>query len=202
MSRAPRVCAAGLRALLIGTVSAVCFGAPAAFGADFTWSGGGGASATKWSNGANWLGDVPPTAGASIGTLTFPKLASGTVSEDDLSGVSVGSLNVDDSHGTNISGNGLTLGAGGLTLNASELPPFKTFLLRTPLTLSATQTWNISAPNPKPLSSGIPNIELAANLTGESADLTINLNSLTWLFFESFLHEGHFDDELLSLIHI
>jgi hypothetical protein len=149
----------------------------------FTWSGGGGFGAKAWSNSANWIGGIAPSNSSAIESLSFPRISGGSVSTNDLSGLSVNQLAVDDSQGYALTGNGLTLGSGGLNVSASELPPgIEALLLGLPLTLSASQTWNVSAPNPTPLNIGIPDIFLSGGLSGETSDLSINLNSLTWLW--------------------
>jgi adhesin HecA-like repeat protein len=109
--------------LALGLVALAVLGgwlalAAAASATDYTWSGGGGSGADAWSNGANWLGGVAPAPESSIGTLTFPKLAAGAASKNDLTGLSVEQLQLDNSHGLRISGDGLTLGSGGLSLSA------------------------------------------------------------------------------------
>src|SRR5216684_1257391 len=73
--------------------------AAGASAANFTWSGGGGTGAKTWSTGTNWVGNTAPTLGASLGTLTFPKLAARVQSENDLSGLSIEQLQLDNTRG-------------------------------------------------------------------------------------------------------
>src|SRR5271156_4089084 len=102
-SEQPRVKTWAPVTLLVGCVCwLLC--ASAASAANFTWSGGGGAGAKTWSTAANWVGDTAPTSGASIGTLTFPDLTAGVQSENDLSGLSIEQLQLDNTHGVGIGG--------------------------------------------------------------------------------------------------
>jgi hypothetical protein len=170
--------------------------APPASAADYTWSGGGGAGAKTWSTGTNWVGNTAPTSGASIGTLTFPKLAASAQSENDLSGLSIEQLQLDNTHGLGLSGNAVTLGSGGLTLNAEETPTIFSTVIAAPLTLSSSQTWTVSAPvGAGPLLTP-DDISLAGKLSGESANLTINLNIFSDLVFGAFLTGTGPDDEV------
>lgn len=102
----------------------------AARGASFTWGGGGGDN--NWSTLANWS-PVPTgvsdltgadllfstTAGSAGGSTTAP-----ATTENDIVGLSVNSLQfpgtVNNTLGWRIEGSGLTVGAGGLTVTASN----------------------------------------------------------------------------------
>jgi hypothetical protein len=174
-------------AILMATVYSLLSAATAS-ATDYTWSGGG--SSTVWSEGANWLGGVAPTPSESIGTLSLPLLSSFQNLENNLSGLSLNQLTVDESHGYDLTGDALTLGSGGLSLNASEgIAGFETsgsFIIATPLTLSRNQVWNFSGPS---TGSG-PIVELGdpltganAVLSGEHSELTINLNDPTFFVF-------------------
>ncbi len=149
---------------------------PIASAADFTWSGGG--SSTAWSNTGNWIGGTAPVATEAIGTLTFPALTAFQNSENDLSGLSVNQLQVDDSHGYALTGQGLTLASGGLSISAEEgsTGAFNTI---TPMTLGGSQTWDIAGPS---VGFG-QNVEVGGALSGEAADLTVNLSDPTQLIF-------------------
>jgi hypothetical protein len=148
---------------------------------DYTWQGGG--SSTAWSNTGNWLGGTVPVASEDIGTLTFPVLPALQNSENDLSGLSINHMQVDDSHDYVLSGQGFSLGSGGLTIGASEGTQ-GLFIASTPIALSSSQTWDISEPTteaPTKVSFG-PNVELAGALSGETAGLTINLSAASLTF--------------------
>jgi hypothetical protein len=162
--------------------------AATASAADYTWSGGG--SSNAWSEGANWLGGQAPVSASSVGTLTFPLRPSQTSTGNDVSGLSVNEVRVDDSHdysiggvnslgGCGLCGDGFTLGSGGLTIDASEGSQGQ-FSLTTPLTLSSSQTWSVAGP-PTPVAWPAQSIVIGGALSGENADLTINLNSVTSL---------------------
>jgi hypothetical protein len=145
-----------------------------ALAADYTWSGGG--SSSSWSEGANWLGNVAPSNGASIETLSFPVRPALTSSENNVTGLSVNALRIDDSHGYGIGGEQLTLGSGGLSVSPSEGHEAHA-ILSTPITLDGDETWNISGP-PVRVGAGEvgQSVSFYGTLSGESSDLTINLN--------------------------
>ena len=187
-SRYKRCARLGLGLLLLA-----CYPVSQAQAADFTWSGGAASMPGDWSNAANWLGGVAPSSGASIGTLTFPAPSS---SHNDLSGVSVEHLAVDNGSGFGLSGNALTLGSGGLSFTASQHPPIFSTNITAPLALSASQTWNVSAPSSTGLNPPEDLISFQGQLTGASADLTINLNTLAQLAFGSFFENTGPDDEI------
>lgn len=99
---------------------------------DFTWSGAEPLGASNWSNGGNWGGTAPS---GSVGTLAFPALTSPACtanpptatchqSNNDVSGLNVSALSIDDGVGYQISGKAITLGAGGITASPSD-PGFK-----------------------------------------------------------------------------
>ena len=175
----------------VGACGLLC---ASAFAADYTWSGGGGAD--SWSDGANWLGGVAPSSGASIGTLRFPELSSPVHSENDLTGVSVEQLQLDNTHGFGLGGTGFSLGSGGLTLSAEAVPPIFSTVLAAPMVLTADQTWTVSGPSEPGLSGIADDVGLTGQLTGESANLTINLDTYADLRFGSFVEAGGPDDEI------
>jgi hypothetical protein len=162
--------------------------------ANFTWSGGAAVTPGDWSNAANWSGGTAPSSGVSIGTVTFPNPSS---SHNDLTGVSAEHLAVDNGSGFGLSGNALTLGSGGLSFAASQHPPIFSTNITAPLALSASQTWNVSAPAP-PSELNPPEdlISFQGQLTGASSDLTINLNTLAQVALGSFFEFAGPDDEI------
>ena len=182
----------GRRTLGLGLVVFGLLAVPAT-AANLTWSGGASLTPGDWSNGANWSGGTAPSSGASIGTVTFPNPSR---SHNDLTGVSVEHLAVDNGSGFLLSGNALTLGSGGLTFSASQHPPIFSTILTAPLVLSGSQTWSVSAPV---VSEHFPPEDMLAfqgQLTGASADLTINLNALAQVAFGSFTELAGPDDEV------
>jgi hypothetical protein len=142
------VAKAALALVIVSGLYAVTAGAAAA--ADFTWSGG--ATDLRWSDGSNWAGTAPS---GSVGTLTFPLLTSPACALspttaacygglNDVPGLSANAISIDDTAPYLIIGDGLELGAGGI----SSAPSGATsgLVLSTidlPITLTAPQTWTI-----------------------------------------------------------
>ncbi|HEV2998426.1 MAG TPA: hypothetical protein VGX16_04920, partial [Solirubrobacteraceae bacterium] len=143
-------------AFALGLVLALALAlAPSALASSFTWTGGS-TSRFEWSAESNWLGGVAPTSSSTIETLNFPALSSSACTHEppeaacyesfnDLKGLTVESMNIDDGAYYFILGEPFTLGSGGL----SAAPTAKTtettlsFLL-TPIVLAAPQTWKIA----------------------------------------------------------
>jgi hypothetical protein len=141
-----------------------------------TWAGA--ASSLSWSALQNWAGGSAPSG--TVGTLSFPDLTSsaclGGTSPDacydagnDISGLNVGSLDVSSDDGYDISGNGITLRAGGLDVSAPSAesdPP----QLDLPLLLGAPQSWTIDS-GPVVLGGGVSGDEtLALNVDAGSIE--------------------------------
>ncbi len=107
-----------------GTNSRVQAGPVAAFtGCDpnCTWTVG--ATGGTWSTAGNWSGSNAPIAGSNK-SIVFPPRSpscgsSGCPSNNDLTGVSADSMTIDNSSSYQITGNRLTLGAGGVSTTAS-----------------------------------------------------------------------------------
>jgi hypothetical protein len=168
-----------LAALVTATCCLLSASPAAATAADYTWSGGG--SSTDWSEGANWLGGTAPVAGQSIGTLTLPLLPSFQDVENNVSGLSVNQVTVDDTHAYDLNGDALALGSGGLSVNSATEGDVGQLYVFAPLTLSSSQTWQVTG-----LEHGLwQQIGFAGPLTGESSALTINLSDPTLLTFGS-----------------
>ena len=123
----------------------------AATAKEFKWRGHAPIGDAEWSNASNWEGGPP---GGSVGTLRFPKLGGGCsvtqsttcyFSSNDLTGLSAQSISLESSQGYSLSGNAVTLGAGGLTAApaTSQCPcgPTSIFL---PIVLGADQTWSLA----------------------------------------------------------
>jgi hypothetical protein len=171
-----------LLSVLATVAVAVGFSAPvSASAASFTWTGAGDHS--SWSDAANWGGTAPS---GTVETLTLPALANPECTEErpglrscarystlnDISGLNVNALSIDDGVGYSIGGNAITLGAGGLTSSTSA-SSFEAFLLL-PITLGASQTWSIDGNN---TGEGVA-LEPPANVTGPAAALGVNLSHL------------------------
>jgi hypothetical protein len=159
-----------------------------AWGADFTWSGGASVGSPNWSTPSNWEGGVTPSG--SVGTLTFPPLpdppcrlqgemsTSSTStcyeSNNDLSGLQVNALSLDDGYVYRIGGNPITLGAGGLTADTAVGNLFDrtaSLEVNMPIVLGASQAWTVDG-------NGFGHgLELHGDLSGESKALDIELKS-------------------------
>jgi hypothetical protein len=138
---------------------------------NFTWSGGAGAP--NWSAAANWVGGTAP--GGSVGTLSFPALSAGLCtacyqSSNDVSAVTASGISIDDGVPYQITGNGLTLGAGGISAGPSASDTGSSANIGLPLTLGAAQSWSITGgPSSQQLGVG--------TVTGSGSALTINFSS-------------------------
>jgi hypothetical protein len=156
--------------------------------ANFTWSGGAPLGEPKWSNGANWGGTTPSGA---VGTLTFPELG-GTCaaehptatcyeSEADLAGLTVTALNLEDGSPYRITGNGFTLGSGGLTASTTKTNGSGGMYIETPIALSSPQTWAVG----QSLSATSNGVSLIGPVTGSGDALDINLLNGDVAFLEA-----------------
>lgn len=178
----------GLLAAL--TLAMCCLVLPASATAltNYTWTGAAaaGPSAANWSNVTNWGGTAPS---GSVGTLTFPILASAACaavpptttcyqSYNDVSGLSVAALSIDDGVDYQIDGNAITLGAGGITASTTATG-FQGPQLRLPITLAANQTWSIDGNN------NGSQLNLDGDVTGATASLAVTLSHQTFLGLQS-----------------
>lgn len=119
---------------------------------DFTWTGGGGASA--WSDPVNWASQTAPSG--SVGTLSFPQLVSACISNtpntcyrstNDIPGLNVDGLVVDPASQYFLSGDAITLGAKGISSDSTAPGGPDYFVVDLPITLGADQSWSNSQPN-------------------------------------------------------
>ena len=145
---------------------------------NFTWNGAAGSGEANWSIGGNWGGTAP---NGEAPTLVFPKLVAACehasppntcyTSTNNLTGLSVQALTIDDGSGYSISGNGFNLGSGGITASNTLTELRKQVpRLTTPITLTAPQTWSIDGNGAVQ-----GQIEFAGNITGTSDALTVKL---------------------------
>ena len=148
----------------------------------FTWIGQS-KTTEEWSAPANWLGGVEPTSGEEIGTLTFPRLTNevcadglGTepcyISYNDVSGLSVESIQIDDADDYLIGGDEIAIGSGGLTASP-EGSGSAGDVVEVPFHLSAPQTWKVSGTGSGEL--GENGLLLAGDLTGSGSALTVEI---------------------------
>jgi len=104
------------------------------FAATDTWTG---VVSNVWSVAGNWSGSVP----AAGDDLVFPASGMNQTTSNDLTpGMAFNSITITGGKYT-LNGNGIALGAGGLTLTSATA--FQTMNL--PITLSAPQTWNLDS---------------------------------------------------------
>jgi len=200
-----------LSALAALLATSACWLLPSiASAANYTWSGEGLAAAPSWSNAANWSGGSAPPASSSIGTLSFPTLVPPLPDSDcfgaspldacyhsvnDLSGLSVNQLQIAGLGASyTISGQGLTLGSGGLAFTASGGPSVGAEIAM-PLTLGASQTWEIGGVHGESA-----DLQMSSQLSGESANLTIDLNNLRELTLGELHSPTQADDELGNVV--
>ncbi len=133
-------------------VSVLAFAVAPAAAADFTWSGQAPSVDPSWSTASNWLADSAPSG--SVGKLTFPLLTSAACtampptaacyrSNNDVTGLNVTGITIDDAGPYLLTGNAITLGAGGLTASTTASDVHISPTLSLPVTLAASQTWSI-----------------------------------------------------------
>jgi hypothetical protein len=123
----------------------------------FTWTGATtlGAGASNWSTTTNWGGTAPS---GTVGTLSFPPLTNAEctaaaptetcyASNNNLSSLTANAITIAAYFPYYITGNALTLGAGGITAtptaNVTSYSNVPT--IDTPIALGADQTWTIQS---------------------------------------------------------
>jgi hypothetical protein len=158
-------------AALLGALAVLAVPSSAAALTDFSWSGA--SAAANWSAGSNWVGGTPPSG--SVGTLSFPALGAGSCtacyqSSNDVSGASASAISIDDGVPYQITGNGLTLGAGGITAGPSVSDTGSSANISLPLTLGASQSWSVTG--------GSSSQQLGvSSVTGSAETLAVNFAS-------------------------
>ncbi len=176
----------GEEALIGAATDSTSAGAAWAFARAFTWTGADSVGNANWSDATNW-GGIAPTDSESVGALTFPALTSAGctassptdtcyTSNNDLTGLSVNGVSIDDGGDYSIGGNGITLGAGGITAAPSASDTGDISLIEVPLALSADQTWSITAGSLEQ-QLGIEN----ASVTGSSDTVAVDFSDNTFL---------------------
>jgi hypothetical protein len=110
-----------------------------------SWSGtdAGGGGSQNWSDPSNWSSGNTPSTGGN-GDLTLPASSCGNgvcYSNNDISGASFHSLTIDKQTNYKVTGNAITLGAGGLT--TTNTGPALGAEWDVPITLGASQTWQL-----------------------------------------------------------
>ncbi len=121
----------------------------------FRWSGAAAKGSRGWADTANWEGGTAPSASEPV-ALEFPTLTSGACtssppsdtcyeSENNVSGLTVESLRLEDSTTYAIAGKPIMLDGGGLSVAPAASTTGQTgSLLATPIVLRAGQTWSIA----------------------------------------------------------
>ena len=147
--------ACGLCLAVIGSLLALAPAASASASA-FTWSGEAAKGSPGWSEIANWQGGIVPSASGPV-ALDFPRLTGGDctgssatrscyLSRNDVEGLAVESLTIDDGDEYELEGDALRLGTGGLTASpASGSLGEAGDIFSMPLELTAAQSWSIAA---------------------------------------------------------
>jgi len=125
----------GLVAAFVAVLASLTL-APRGAAQTFTWTGGSGNN--RWTSGNNWSGGVAPT-GAGGENLVFPSGAARLSNNNTLNGASFNSITISGS-GYTLSGNALTLGAGGLADNSIA----GTNTVSLPMTFAATRAVTVS----------------------------------------------------------
>jgi hypothetical protein len=163
---------------------------------NFTWSGKAGQGVPMWSAAENWESKTAPASSSSIGTLSFPALTGvpctfttpnagcGYGSENDVGGLSVESMSIDDGEDYSIIGEPITLGSGGLSASPTGVTSKLTISeLELPIALGASQTWSIGGEGLEHLLEN--DLYLDGNLTGSGSALTVNMSGGPAFFVEN-----------------
>jgi hypothetical protein len=183
--------------LAILAAALVLLSAPAtAPAANFTWTGAADLNPEQenWSNPANWEGAVPA---GTAGRLTFParpeppcgeqhnEFEACYLSKNDISGLAVNAISIDDGVPYLISGNPIRLGKGGVTAAPSANDPRRALVpqLELPIVLTAPQTWSIVGSHGQQLG-------VDADVSGESESLGIRLRDSAFLNLSSDVEVG------------
>lgn len=197
-ARGRRVSVSLLAVVALGLCGALL--APSALATSFTWSGqhaGIAESDAHWSASENWEGGTAPSGGSSIETLTFPRLTNGACTSEppsdtcyatlnDLSGLSVESIRLDDAENYVLVGEGITLGSGGFTASPGASQVAGTFLAM-PIALGASQNWSIGSGGGTLEENGVA---IEEPITGPGKSLTVELSKDPGLLLGSSIEVG------------
>ncbi len=157
----------------------------------FVWSGAS-PSTFAWSSTANWRGGTAPSAGDSVGTLSFPQLGSSEcqagsevdacyLSFNDLPGLQAEGVQLDNGDDYLLGGEALKLGSGGLTAApASGSVGPSGDVIETPLALTAPQEWHLTGRDSLANEAGLL---LAGNVTGPGHALDAQMSEESVLYF-------------------
>jgi hypothetical protein len=145
--------------------------------APLVWSGN--AAEHHWSAVRNWERELAPTM-SEPSELEFPHLSgcSGScyTSENDLSGLKVESIKIDDGDEYELSGDEIDLGSGGMTISpAAGTSGRAGDLLELPIHLSASQSWSLTGRSGGAV--GENGAAVVGNLSGSSSALTVGIGN-------------------------
>lgn len=170
---------------LPAALALVLLAASSANAAISRWTGEA-AQGSGWSAAKNWQGEVAPSAPGPV-SLAFPRLI-GCIgacyeSKNDLSGLSVESLTIDDGDDYKLSGDEISLGAGGLEASPEAgAAGAAGDVFGLPIELGATQTWNVEQRDGEP--TGENGVALYGDLTGPAYGLNIDLRDGPVVYFD------------------
>jgi hypothetical protein len=191
-----------LSMLAFGGLSLALGPVASASASSFTWAGGSAGrteSAAHWSAGANWEGNTPPTTSQMIETLTFPHLTNSEcmskpetdtcyLTLNDISGLTVGSMQLDDADNYLLAGEKITLGSGGLTATPTSGTGFAGSFMEMPLELNSSQKWSIANRSGGEIEEN--GLLLGGEVTGEGSELTVELTNGPALVLENSTEVG------------
>ena len=138
---------------LAAVLGLLCVLAHAASASTFTWSGEAAEGLSGWSEGANWQGGIVPSTSGPV-ALDFPRLTgegcvgssvtdSCYLSRNNLGGLAVESLTIDDGDEYLLQGDEFQLGAGGLIASpAAGATGAAGDVFDLPVALDASQTYS------------------------------------------------------------
>jgi hypothetical protein len=140
-----------------------------------------------WSAARNWDGELVPSLGEPVG-LEFPHLSgcSGACysGENDLTGLQVESIRIDDGDEYELGGKEIGLGSGGMTIApAAGTSGPAGDVIGFPIRLSASQRWTIAGRSGGEY--GENGAAVFGDLAGGPSDLTISIGGGTSLLFGS-----------------
>jgi hypothetical protein len=163
--------------LVVAGLSLVLAPVAGASAASFTWTGE--AAESVWSATKNWAGETAPADPESV-ALDFPRIPSCTgacyKSTNDVSGLDVESLTIDDGDEYEVEGNEITLGSGGLAAAPAggTSGPAGDFI-GLPIALDAPQVWSVAGRSGGAL--GENGVFVEGDVTGAGKALTTDISN-------------------------
>lgn len=149
----------------------------------FTWTGS--LSEPHWSGAKNWAGEAAPSSSEAV-ALEFPHLSGCSTcykSENDVSGLKVESIDLDNGDEYLLSGDEIALGGGGLKVApSSESSGASGDGILLPIDLSAPQTWSVVGRSGGGL--GENGAAIVGKLSGDNA-LTLEIGNEAVVYLEN-----------------